>query len=92
MAQFALEVFEGLIVLPELSVELFLSVGSLFCRKFGVDVLVGSRDIELDGPLLQNLLIDHLTENRETQDIGLLRGLNLVTGSVAVFKRPVFSF
>src|ERR1035441_8535174 len=50
MAQFALEVFEGLIVLPELSVELFLSVGSLFCRKFGVDVLVGSRDIELDGP------------------------------------------
>ena len=73
-AQVALEVVEGNVARLELLVKLFLGPGRLHLRQLGVDVLVAGGQFELAGALPENLVLDHLAQDVEADNIGLLGG------------------
>ena len=73
-AQFALQVVEGEVARLELLVELLLRVGRLHLRQLGVHVLVAGGQVELGGALPENLVLDHLAQDIEADNVGLLGG------------------
>ena len=72
----------GDVALLELLVEFFLSERGLHLGQLGIDVFVAGGEIELGCALLQDLVIDHLMQNVEADDVCLL-----VAGLLRVFAK-----
>ena len=53
--------------------KLILRVGSLHLGQLGVHVFVAGGQVQLGGALLQNLVLDHLVQDVQPPDVGLLR-------------------
>ena len=71
-ANVALQVVQRHVALLEQVVELILGIGRLDLGELRVHVFVAGGQVQLGGALLQNLVLDHLVQNIQPPNVGLL--------------------